>query len=117
MTRRPSSHPHWFAVAWHVPPDGLPRFAADDFDRLLVWAVRQAAVLFAERLASHGLEAFAVPVTPVDVAEVLRSGGVPDAEIAERVLIVERQTTGRDDLAAWSVDLADRLVSRRGAVE
>lgn len=88
----------------------MPRYACDDAGRLLLWAVRPAAVVFSERLASHGFEALAVPVTPLQVGEVLLAGGVSDGEFGECVRLVDG-----GDLAALSAELADELARRVGA--
>lgn len=100
----------WFAVAWHRPPDGVPRIAADA-GRLLVWATAAAAAEFADLLARRAppTEAAAFTITPAAVRDLLGAHGFTGDDLWTHVDLVEAQTTDPADLVRWNAELASRV--------
>jgi hypothetical protein len=92
-----------------------PRACADDTGALLAFATRQVADAFAAKLRTYALTVIVHKVSSAEVAELLAYNlGVPDQvrKAADRVSVVEAQTTDQRDAAGWARELADRFMRR-----
>jgi hypothetical protein len=102
------SMPRWWIVqfrAWGKPT----RLAADEWERLYVFATPGLAETFCQRLSEKAIAAAAVPVTPPQVRDILNENGVDDEELDQHYVIVEARTVSASDARAHVLEEADRF--------
>ena len=103
-----------YLVTYHDPFVDQFRAVPDEAPgSVLTFAEEATAWFYASRLAAHDLIVRTQPATPAEVNEILRYNEVPlDETAAERVRMLEAQTTDELDLEQWAAEHADRFVDR-----
>lgn len=99
-------------IVFYVLPGKSAQLAADEDGSLLGFDLEQNALLYALRLAQHGLAACTRPITPGQAVEIVLGSGYSEAEAPDRFNLFEAQTTDEQDMQQWCLEHADRLARR-----
>jgi hypothetical protein len=105
--------PTWWCIA--VGGASGPRIVTDEVGRLVVFATRRFAELFADRLRDHGFNTVPYETSANGIRDLLRWNGLDGDLVLNRVSITETQTQDPVDAIAWIHELADRVVAAHGS--